>query len=183
MTAEIHDDAAAYALGALDPEERIAFEEHLEHCQLCVAEVAQFSECLLLLAAGTSARPSPSLREKVLAAAAPLPVGIFATRSGELPWTNTPFPGVSVKSLYQHPLTQQLTQLVKLTPGAQYPRHYHSGDEQCLVLEGDLQIGSASYQSGDFTVAAAGSTHDLVSSFTGCTLLLVSSPDDRVLTA
>jgi anti-sigma-K factor RskA len=73
------DLAAAYALGALDQAERADFEQHLESCASCQAEVQSFRELTGPLAgtAPQTAPPPPQLRERVLRAARevrPLPV-------------------------------------------------------------------------------------------------------------
>ena len=39
-----HEQAAAYALDALDPDERRAFEAHLDGCARCREEVASFGD-------------------------------------------------------------------------------------------------------------------------------------------
>jgi anti-sigma-K factor RskA len=70
MEAGIHELTAAYALGALDPEERRAFEEHLETCDACREELASFAattEALAVAASGPT--PRPELRDRVLEAA------------------------------------------------------------------------------------------------------------------
>ena len=64
---ELKHDAAAYALGALEPAEHAAFEAHLAMCAECAAEVKQ-----LRLSAGALAHavpqvsPPPALRAKIL---------------------------------------------------------------------------------------------------------------------
>lgn len=67
---EWRDYAAPYALGALVPEERSAFESHLAGCEACRAEVRSFSEVAGLLAHGApAAEPPQALRDRVLAEA------------------------------------------------------------------------------------------------------------------
>jgi anti-sigma-K factor RskA len=63
--------AAGYALGALDEEDRLVFEEHLEtRCAECEATLADFSEASVMLAASApQAAPPPELRARVLKAA------------------------------------------------------------------------------------------------------------------
>ncbi|GGG58402.1 hypothetical protein GCM10011374_21540 [Kocuria dechangensis] len=73
---EIHDSAALYAVDALEPGEREAFEEHLRECASCRREVAEYAEVGAQLADGVAQAPPPSLREDVLAGirgTAPLP--------------------------------------------------------------------------------------------------------------
>ena len=43
MTDRFTYDAGPYVLGALPPEDRRAFEEHLATCALCQAEVREFA--------------------------------------------------------------------------------------------------------------------------------------------
>jgi anti-sigma-K factor RskA len=64
------DLAAAYALGALGPEEKRAFEAYLASSADARGEVAEYREvAALLAAAGSTAGPSPSLRDRVIAGA------------------------------------------------------------------------------------------------------------------
>ncbi len=68
MDAELHELSAAYALDALDPGERDAFERHLEQCPACRADVASFWEVSGALAFAVDGRtPSPELRDRILA--------------------------------------------------------------------------------------------------------------------
>jgi anti-sigma factor RsiW len=77
MTAhEIHALSGAYAVDALDPEERARFEEHLAHCAECQAEVAGLQEAAALFPEISATEPPADLRERVLAEIAtvrPLP--------------------------------------------------------------------------------------------------------------
>lgn len=65
-----HDErvhAAAYALGALEPGERRAFEAHLAACDSCIAEVRSFAPIVEALAFAAPARtPGPAVRARVL---------------------------------------------------------------------------------------------------------------------
>jgi anti-sigma-K factor RskA len=64
------EHAAAYALGALDEQDRISFEAHLATCDVCTAEVRQLREVAGLLAtAAASSAPPPGLRDRILAEA------------------------------------------------------------------------------------------------------------------
>jgi anti-sigma-K factor RskA len=67
---DIHEQAAAYALDALDGSERRAFETHLDGCERCRAEVASFADAVLTLAAAAGGpEPPAGLRDRVLGAA------------------------------------------------------------------------------------------------------------------
>jgi anti-sigma-K factor RskA len=65
---DVHADAALYAVDALEPGERAAFELHLRGCAACRQEVAAFGEVGAHLATAAAEPPPPALRENVLAA-------------------------------------------------------------------------------------------------------------------
>lgn len=68
MDAEIHELTAGYALDALDPAEREAFERHLEGCEQCREELASFWEVTSALAvAADGPAPTAGLRDRILA--------------------------------------------------------------------------------------------------------------------
>lgn len=73
---EIHALSGAYAVDALDPEERAMFEAHLGTCAACQAEVASLREATVALGSDVEADPPAALRDRVLAEIAtvrPLP--------------------------------------------------------------------------------------------------------------
>ena len=64
---ELHELAAAYALNALDPEDRWTYERHLDTCEDCREEVARLREGAAELAyASASPEPRPDLRDRIL---------------------------------------------------------------------------------------------------------------------
>lgn len=66
-TEALHDLTAAYALDALDAEERHEYEEHLARCGRCRDELASLSETASSLAYGVDAPPPPvRLRARIL---------------------------------------------------------------------------------------------------------------------
>jgi anti-sigma-K factor RskA len=66
----VHELTAAYALDALDEDDRRAFEEHLAGCARCREELADVSQTAALLAYGAPpAMPPPALRDRILAEA------------------------------------------------------------------------------------------------------------------
>jgi len=70
MSAHQHgDDAAAYALGSLEPAEAEAFRRHLDECVVCRDEVAAFRETVgALPAAAPQYRAPRALRRRVMRA-------------------------------------------------------------------------------------------------------------------
>lgn len=77
---EIHHLGAAYALDALDPRERQAFEAHFATCDICRVDVAEFRATAVRLGELVSERPPASLKASIMSEIAetrqfsPLPV-------------------------------------------------------------------------------------------------------------
>ncbi|MFH7599714.1 anti-sigma factor [Streptomyces racemochromogenes] len=65
---DAHTLAAAYALGALEDDERQAFDAHLQACEACRQEAAEFQATAARLAAAVSQPPPPSAKAQVMAA-------------------------------------------------------------------------------------------------------------------
>jgi anti-sigma-K factor RskA len=67
VTESLHALSGAYAIDALDDDERETFEEHLPGCLDCQREVASLREASALLADDSALSPPPALRNAVLA--------------------------------------------------------------------------------------------------------------------
>lgn len=67
MDPDVHSLTGAYAVDALDPEERRAFEAHLADCESCREEVAGFHETTAMLGSAVAEPPPARLRDSVLA--------------------------------------------------------------------------------------------------------------------
>ena len=87
MTADIHTLAGAYALHALDDDERVLFEAHLAECPACDQEVRELEATAARLGGLLRELPPPDLKDRVLAQ-------IDATR--QLPPPGPPAPPLSV---------------------------------------------------------------------------------------
>ena len=69
-TEALHDLTAAYALDALEPDEREAFEDHLAECEACREQLGELQAAAAGLAwAVEPSAPSPELRTRILDAA------------------------------------------------------------------------------------------------------------------
>ncbi len=79
--------------------------------------------------------------------------------------------GVQIKVLRES--EGVLSYLLKFAPGASLPAHRHPVDEECLVLEGVLRVGSSiEVGAGGYHLAHRGALHATVRSDTGATIFL-----------
>jgi quercetin dioxygenase-like cupin family protein len=81
-------------------------------------------------------------------------------------------PFVEVRELCRDDASGMHTSLVRIRPGGVIPAHRHEREEECIVLEGEFQIGAHKLTAGDVHIAAAGSWHEQVSSRNGVLILL-----------
>lgn len=113
--------------------------------------------------------PSPVVKERLMARV-----------REERKWRSTGIPGVEARLLSFDRERNYVTTLLRMAPGAVYPRHRHSETEECFVLEGDVQVGDRVFHAGDYERADAGSIHQ-VTTRSGCTLLILASRDNEML--
>ncbi len=67
-----------------------------------------------------------------------------------MPWRQTRFPGVEVKTLLEDRETGLLTTLVRMAPGASLPDHEHVRIEQTYVIEGSLVDAEGTAPAGSY---------------------------------
>lgn len=65
MINDLHHLAAAFALDALDDDERRQFEAHYPTCEMCQAEVAEFRSTAALLATTVEMTPPDALKSRI----------------------------------------------------------------------------------------------------------------------
>jgi len=170
------EDAAARSLRA-----------HAASCERCGRELSELEVVAgELVRLAPEAEPPPSLRERLrgrLEAQARPPSTIQTWkdwREGSRPadlltipaaaasgWEPTAIEGIQARRLHVDASADRVTMLVRMAPGTAYPGHRHGGDEECLVLEGDLQVGDRRMVAGDYQVAPAGSIHGTPSTENG----------------
>ncbi len=180
--------AAFHALGALDGEERTAFERLLEDkgasAQAARADVASFQRTAAQLASAIRpVVPPPGLKAQLPARIqvsqpqAPLAAhpGFTFIRSTEGTWVE-PLPGMKLKVLHVDPLTQRTTAIVKFASGYRHAPHRHAETEELFVLEGGRMCQGEALLPGDHHRSDAHSVHGETSTEDGCTLLMIFSP-------
>jgi len=79
--------------------------------------------------------------------------------SHEVPWRDSPSPGVAWKKLEYDQASGRSTVLLRFEPGASYAAHRHPAGEQYLILEGSLQDGAHTWGPGTYVHHPPGSSH------------------------
>jgi anti-sigma factor ChrR (cupin superfamily) len=183
------DFAAGYALGALTQHETRAFEEHIEGCRICGAEVESFELTTSALDLAVSeAAPPGNLRAELLMrlngmeTLAPRSQDFISIHASEGQWHEVQA-GVMLKQLYVDRRNGIATSLVKMLPGTSLPPHSHAGPEQFYVLEGDCHVRGQRLGPGDYHRAETGSIHESTSTVDGTLFLLVAPERYEVLTS
>jgi quercetin dioxygenase-like cupin family protein len=97
--------------------------------------------------------------------------GTRTLRAAEGEWIEIR-PLVEVRELCRDDASGMHTSLVRIRPGGVIPAHRHERAEECIVLEGEFQIGALTLCAGDVHIAAAGSWHEQASSRNGVLVLL-----------
>ncbi len=195
---EILEQAALYALGLLQGQEKEAFEKLVaEGCTTCQA-VKDFQKVASLL--GTAAIPVPppsSLRatllkriaaekgarqqESMAKPAGPLEeTGLTFIRSVDNLWKEI-LPGILLKPLFLDKAHGRMTALARMAPHSRYAPHKHTAPEEFYVLEGTCFIGGQLLHEGDYHRAEVGTVHHETSTENGCLMLMIFSPNNEML--
>jgi RNA polymerase sigma-70 factor (ECF subfamily) len=173
------------ALHAVPPHEMAAAESHIAACTGCAREFAALRPVVESFAAWPTdvLRPPAWLQRRLTMR--------IAAESGEdpvlpiAPWREPPWedvaPGIACKLLAVDNESHAVSMLVRLAPGASYPAHTHAGREELHLLDGELWIDERKLYPGEYRRAEAGSGDRLVWSGTGCTCVLVTSTQDRLV--
>ena len=195
---EVLEQAALYALGALEGNEKKAFEKLVaEGCATCKA-VKDFQNVAGQL--GTSVKPIPppsSLRGKLMEriaaeSGANQPgagseseepygdQGLTFIRSTDDLWKEI-MPGIFLKPLSFDKTQGRMTALARMAPQTNYAPHKHTAPEEFFVLEGTCFCGGQLLHPGDYHRAEIGTVHHETSSEDGCVMLVIFSPNNEML--
>ena len=114
-------------------------------------------------------------------------IGASTADAGEGPASRWPWrepewevagPGITYKVLAEDKPRERVALMVRLAPGAAYPPHRHAGVEELHLLEGELWIEDRKLFPGDYNRCEPGTSDTRVWSETGCTCILITSPQD-----
>ena len=172
-----HDlSAAAYALGALEGEERSAFLRKLEASEALQEEVQLWQNRLAQLESFTEmVEPDASDWHAVSRQLGFTTSGTRSIHEHEAIWIHFE-PGVDIKYLQVDPVSAARTALLRMEPGCSVSSHPHDQTEHCVVLQGDVTLDQHRLSRGDLHIAPAGTLHSEIHSEGGCLLLLHWEP-------
>ena len=105
----------------------------------------------------------------------------FIRRSHDVKWKTFGVTGISIGRLFTDKEKREITCLLRLEPGSEFPLHRHAGVEEIFMLEGDLVVEGEVCHQGDYIRSLPGSTHSSMTQG-GCLLLMKSSVDNEMLT-
>lgn len=78
--------------------------------------------------------------------------------------------GVQIKVL--HAADGVMSYLLRMAPGSELPNHRHPHDEECVVIEGQVQMGGVTMGPGGYLMERAGTLHPPLRTVEGATLYL-----------
>ncbi|AOP34718.1 hypothetical protein A0128_13165 [Leptospira tipperaryensis] len=99
-------------------------------------------------------------------------------RKSDSRWRKSAFSGVEYKILNRDQSRNTVTLMIRMEAGAVFPGHAHETAEDCLLIEGDLNIAGTVLKAGDFHRANPGSVHKKFSTSSGAEFLIVSGESD-----
>lgn len=120
--------------------------------------------------------PPPGLKNRVLGrirGAAARPVTLREKQA----WKELA-PGIEYKFLFVDDHARSKSFLLRAAPGVRMPGHFHSGPEECLVIEGEFSMGDITLRAGDFHCVGAGAYHDTASTDIGVLVYIRSDQAD-----
>jgi hypothetical protein len=175
---------SAYVLGLIPVAEAPALESHLAVCNECSGRLDALRRVIESFAVWPAdvLRPSATLRqrlaERIAAETGKKPM-LSQARWAEPAWEQAA-PGITCKLLATDSKNDQVSMLVRLAPGVEYPPHTHAGREELHLLDGELWIDERKLYPGDYNRAESGSSDQRVWSETGCMCLLITSTRDKL---
>ena len=178
----------AFAVGSLSENDAVASAEHLAGCDDCARELDSLCPLAESMVDWPWEIPPPAtgLWHRLLQCIGtgddvlPGTPDPDAAREDRVDWHEVSR-GTFCKVLSVDAETRRVSLLVRLLPGAEYPPHEHADVEELHLLHGELWIDERRLAEGDYNRAEAGSTDRRVWSETGCSCLLITSLQDRLI--
>jgi anti-sigma factor ChrR (cupin superfamily) len=193
--------AALQALDTIDELESHALEEKLKESPELQSELDAFEATIAAIAYTTPPVPvAPDLKNRLFQRIAELdstpaeevnlePISEqslntnpphFIRRSHDVKWKPFRVNGISIGRLFADKEKREITCLMRLEPGTEFPPHRHAGIEEIFMLEGDLVVEGEVCHQGDYIRSFPGTIHAPITEG-GCLLLIKTSLDNEML--
>ncbi|NJL49053.1 MAG: anti-sigma factor [Leptolyngbyaceae cyanobacterium SM2_5_2] len=156
-------------------------------------DIAGLEEAVAALAYAAPLQPMAAslkdrLFEKISADSAPIAeatipasIATLLEQSTQATWQPYPFaPGIEVATVRLDEASRRVDCFVRSLGPVDFPQHCHAGDEEIVVLQGDIEINGQFYGAGDRIQSTVGTVHQPIT-HSGCTLFLRTSLDDEIL--
>lgn len=164
--------AARYALGVAGAEEITIAERRMAKEDAFVDRVARYDALFSELDCDIAAiAPPTGIWDRIERAVDDFEKSpdTQTVRSAEMGWE--PFaPGIQRKLLHADAEAGVQIVLYKVAPGTSFAAHGHLVSEECLVLDGQIEVDGVVARSGDLHIAFANTRHGVLTSRTGALL-------------
>ena len=172
MTNSLDILAARYALGVAAPSEIATAERLLENDPSFAALVTKFQITFDDLHADTQpVDPPPAVWSRIEAAISGDSVSPLTVSSATLPWRPVA-PNLDLKVLHENASNGIRMVLYRAGPGAVVDRHLNTVAEECLVLEGEIEINGRVLKAGDMQLIATRTMHGPITSANGAIIYI-----------
>lgn len=183
--------ASLYALDILEEEycheveDEIAefpeFEQELAGFQSAVAAIP-YTTPMMPIAANLKDRLFQRIEEDISGANPrnPLSVEELIAQAATASWQPYSLPGVTIARYELNMEKREVSFFIRATSGVQFDNHRHAGNEEIMVLEGDVVVDGQKYNIGDRIHSIPGSIHQPETDH-GCLIFVKTSLDDEIL--
>jgi anti-sigma factor ChrR (cupin superfamily) len=189
---EFQNLVALYALDLLDESERYIVEDAIASSPELQTELANFQSAAAAIPYSTPpVSMAANLKARLFERIDPQNrepedstfIETLRKQAANVHWRPyAPLPGLETGTLYIDREKQEVAYFVRTKAGLQFPTHYHAGNEEMILLEGDLIVDEQSYTEGAIIRSEPGSSHQ-PSTLNGCLLFLRSSLEDAIVTS
>ncbi|WP_088242689.1 cupin domain-containing protein [Calothrix rhizosoleniae] len=170
--------AALYALDILDESDSHVLEETVLEFPELEMELAEFRN-----AAGAIAYTVPDvtmatdLKERLFQRInGEVSIDTLKEQAAQVTWKPYSLPGVMIGILNVDEEKREISCFLRCESNVRFPKHGHVGNEEIIILEGNLVIDGKLYTSGDRIYSFSHTVHEPETS-QGCLLFLKTSSD------
>jgi hypothetical protein len=107
-------------------------------------------------------------------------IAALTRQAAEISWEPYSIPGVMVGKLSVDPVKREVAYFLCCTAGIEFPKHKHAGNEEIVILAGDLVLDGKIYTSGEYIYCNPGTVHQPKTQ-NGCLVFLRTSLDVEII--